>query len=136
MSNFSTRPILDEDFDKLDREFWKPEVTMASDYWEFQMYLNEFWNPKAAFAQNGNLFIKPYPTADWMGEERMKTGMLDLDDSCTRADPWGCQRIVSSSGNYLNPITSAMLTTKESFNFRYGRLEIRAKMPSGDWTWP
>ena len=31
---------------------------------------------------------------------------------------------------------SARLRTVNSFSFRYGRVEVRAKIPSGDWLWP
>ena len=36
----------------------------------------------------------------------------------------------------MNPIQSARLRTAKSFSFRYGRLEVEAKMPKGDWLWP
>ena len=39
-------------------------------------------------------------------------------------------------GNVINPIQSAKLTTVESFSFKYGRVEIVAKLPKGDWLWP
>lgn len=31
---------------------------------------------------------------------------------------------------------SARLRTVESFAFKYGKVEVSAKMPSGDWLWP
>ena len=36
----------------------------------------------------------------------------------------------------LNPIQSARLRTANSFSFKYGRVEIRAQLPRGDWIWP
>ena len=106
---------------------------MMTANWEFQMYLND---GKTAYIEDGNLFLKPYPTVDWMGEARMKYGKLDLGDECTDKAFYGCLRDVAASSNYLNPITSAKLTTKESFSFKYGRMEVRAKLPAGDWIWP
>lgn len=35
-----------------------------------------------------------------------------------------------------NPIQSARLRTAESFHFKYGRVEVKAKLPRGDWLWP
>lgn len=35
-----------------------------------------------------------------------------------------------------NPIQSARVRTAQSFTFKYGRVEVRAKMPRGDWLWP
>lgn len=33
-------------------------------------------------------------------------------------------------------MVSQRIRTKGVFSFRYGRVEARAKLPSGDWTWP
>ena len=41
-----------------------------------------------------------------------------------------------ASGNYINPITSARLRSANSFAFKYGRVQISAKLPKGDWIWP
>jgi beta-glucanase (GH16 family) len=38
--------------------------------------------------------------------------------------------------NDLFFIFSAKLTTINSFSFKYGRVEVRAKLPRGDWLWP
>ena len=34
------------------------------------------------------------------------------------------------------PTESVRITTKHSFSFAYGRMEVRAKVPGGDWTFP
>ena len=36
----------------------------------------------------------------------------------------------------INPIQSARIRTINSFSFTYGTVEVRAKMPRGDWIWP
>lgn len=36
----------------------------------------------------------------------------------------------------MNPIQSARLRTANTFSFKYGRLEVEAKLPKGDWLWP
>ena len=38
--------------------------------------------------------------------------------------------------NIMNPVTSARISTKNSKSFLYGRLEVKAKIPKGDWLWP
>lgn len=38
--------------------------------------------------------------------------------------------------NILPPVLSAQITTEKSFSFRYGKITIKAKMPSGDWIVP
>lgn len=41
-----------------------------------------------------------------------------------------------SADNIGPPVQSARLSSIDGFAFRYGRVEIRAKLPTGDWLWP
>jgi beta-glucanase (GH16 family) len=34
------------------------------------------------------------------------------------------------------PVFSARINTKSSASIKYGRVEVVAKMPKGDWLWP
>lgn len=36
----------------------------------------------------------------------------------------------------LPPTISAQITTKDSFSFTYGVVEVRARLPKGDWIYP
>ena len=36
----------------------------------------------------------------------------------------------------VNPVQSARMRTSTSFSFTYGRVEVRAQVPKGDWLWP
>ena len=36
----------------------------------------------------------------------------------------------------ISPVASARIVTSDSFSFTYGVVEIRAKMPKGDWLAP
>ncbi|XP_042863604.1 beta-1,3-glucan-binding protein isoform X2 [Penaeus japonicus] len=131
--------IFEDNFDYLDHDVWEHEVTMSGGgNWEFQAYVN---NRSISYTRDSTLFIKPDLTSNWKGEEFLSSGNLDLwgmngrGDVCTGNSYYGCSRVGSSS-NIINPITSARLRTMSDFAFRYGRLEIRAKMPRGDWLWP
>lgn len=42
----------------------------------------------------------------------------------------------SEPNTIINPVRSAKIQTMESFAFKYGKVEISAKMPSGDWLLP
>lgn len=42
----------------------------------------------------------------------------------------------STKGQIINPVRSARLNTKGKKTIRYGRVEITARMPKGDWLWP
>ncbi|TFK22849.1 concanavalin A-like lectin/glucanase [Coprinopsis marcescibilis] len=41
-----------------------------------------------------------------------------------------------TAGTVINPVRSARLTTRLSASIRYGRIDVRAKIPTGDWLWP
>jgi hypothetical protein len=45
---------------------------------------------------------------------------------------YGCSR-TSNGNNYINPVMSAKVTTVNSFAFKYGRVEVKAKLPKGNW---
>ena len=42
----------------------------------------------------------------------------------------------ATSGTVINPVMSARITTKNSHHIHYGKVEIVAKLPRGDWLWP
>lgn len=52
-------------------------------------------------------------------------------DMCTGNAFFGCSRTSASrsGGNVLNPVQSARLRSVNSFNFQYGKIEVKAKMP-------
>jgi len=79
-------------------------------------------------------------TEDRYGEGFVSSGVLSLDggapaDYCTNRAYYGCERSGSPS-NIINPTMSARLRTVNSFTFLYGKVEVRAKIPAGDWLWP
>lgn len=67
------------------------------------------------------------PTAP--GQKFNTEGYLDACSAVSNA----------TTGRIINPIQSARLTTRASGDkgsIRYGMVEVRAKMPKGDWLWP
>ena len=63
---------------------------------------------------------------------------LTTDGTCTSSDPFGSCSIYSNrtAGTIINPVRSARLTTKGKKTIKYGRVEVVARMPKGDWLWP
>ena len=119
---------------------WKHEITLAGRRnWEFEAYLN---NHSSSYVRDGVLYIKPILMEDQIGEANLKGGFtLDVwggspADYCTQNSFYGCSRTSGAGRNVLNPIKSARIRTAESFFFRYGKVEVRAKLPRGDWLWP
>lgn len=134
--------IFTEDWSKgIDFNLWKHEITMGGGgNWEFEYYIN---NRSNSFVENGTLIIKPTLTADRIGAQQVSGAIpttLELwgsqpSDVCTGASFYGCSR-ASGGTNVLNPVQSARLRTATTFSFKYGRLEVEAKLPKGDWLWP
>ncbi|KAJ4427903.1 beta-1,3-glucan-binding protein-like [Periplaneta americana] len=130
--------VFNEEFDVFDLGTWAHEKTAAGGgNWEFEIYIN---NRSNSFVKDSKLFIKPTLTADVYGEGFLSTGTLKLyggapADECTNPSDWGCER-QGSAANLLNPVTSARIRTVDSFSFVYGKVEVKAKLPAGDWLWP
>lgn len=130
--------IFEELFEELNFDTWQHENTLAGGgNWEFQWYSN---NRSNSYVQDGRLHIVPTLLADEYGEGFLSSGVLNIHggapaDECTNAQFWGCERMGNPT-NIINPIKSARVRTVNSFAFKYGTIEVRAKMPAGDWLWP
>lgn len=131
--------IFEENFDELNFDRWQHELTMGGGgNWEFQVYTN---NRSNSYVRDNTLFIKPTLTSDrYGGESFLSSGTIDLwgaspADQCTGNAYYGCSRSGTAT-NYLNPVQSARLRSVNSFAFKYGTIEVVAKMPKGDWIWP
>ncbi|KAJ8039654.1 Beta-1,3-glucan-binding protein [Holothuria leucospilota] len=131
--------IFEDTFDTFDLDTWQHEITAGGGgNWEFQYYTN---NRSNSYVRDNVLYIKPQTlTSDKEGEAFLTSGTLNLwgaspADLCTGNNWWGCER-TGSVTNYINPIQSARLRTVDSFAFKYGKIEVEAQMPKGDWIWP
>ncbi|KAI8819675.1 putative glucan binding protein [Fimicolochytrium jonesii] len=127
------------DFQTLNQNVWKHDITLSGGgNWEFEWYTNNRTN---SFVKNGTLFLKPTLTADNIGAENVVSGTtMDLNGNeagyhCTDAGFFGCRR-TSDGTNIINPVQSARISTAESVAIQYGRVEVKAKLPKGDWIWP
>jgi len=131
--------IFNDDFNTLDMKTWEHELTMAGGgNWEFQWYVN---NRSNSYVKDGVLYIKPTYTEDYIGTQQLNTGSVDIwgmspAELCTGNAFYGCSRSAAASGNVINPVRSARLRTVNSFQFKYGRVEVKAQLPKGDWLWP
>lgn len=65
----------------------------------------------------------------------LKLNLINLFSCTGQVGTDECQR--QAKGSYiLPPVVSGRLNTKGKFEFLFGRVEIRAKLPRGDWVYP
>jgi beta-glucanase (GH16 family) len=106
-----------------------------------------------SFVKDGFLYIVPTLTSDQLGSNARADGtvynMTDCTFNLTRPDNGfitkngqrvfdadnyykSCSGVTNTTaGTIINPVQSARLTTRNSASIRFGRVEIRAKMPTG-----
>ncbi|XP_069106216.1 beta-1,3-glucan-binding protein-like [Argopecten irradians] len=101
---------------------------------EFQVYVPDHNN---LYVKNGNLYIRPTKTIDSPHFNDVYHGDMNLYSLygvCNQHDNNGCHKTANGNGEILPPIMSAKIIT--NFAMTYGRINVRAKIPKGDWLWP
>jgi len=99
-------------------------------------------DPLNTYADAAGLHIVPTLTLDVTNityGEMMNGYTLNLTASgqCTSTQATDC--IVQSNATtqtIINPVRSARITTEGKSTITYGRVEVVAKLPRGDWLWP
>ncbi|KAM6500153.1 ectomycorrhiza-upregulated GH16 glucan endo-1,3-beta-glucosidase precursor [Amanita muscaria] len=149
--------VFEENFDSEDAVFgsngtFEREVSMdGSGNGEFEMYTASTNN---SYVKDGFLYIVPTLTADEIGWDAVFNNTVYNITGCTfnetqttltssntkfneKAYLNACSAVSNLTAlTVINPVQSARITTRKTASIRYGRVEIRAKMPNGDWLWP
>ena len=114
-----------------------------------------------SYVQNGYLYITPTLTSDSIGENAIIDGFVYNITGCTYNITQGltytssavsdssaaiapdqpfnlaayteaCSAVSNATtGQVINPVQSARLSTRKSASIKYGRVEVRAKIPTG-----
>ncbi|KAL0278205.1 UNVERIFIED_CONTAM: hypothetical protein PYX00_000089 [Menopon gallinae] len=119
-----------DDFDVLDETKWQHVVSGNRGYDnEFQYFRRDKRN---SYVTNGALHLKATLVGDEVSDSEVRGGLQDLpgcnEEPCVvRGDP---------EGDCILPVYSAQLHTKQLFRIKSGRVEVRARFPSGDWLRP
>ena len=120
--------IFEENFDTLDHKTWTHWITAAATgNKEFQYYAN---NRSNSFVKEGRLNLRATLTNNTFDDEFLTGGTLDL---------WPGNRCTSNRRNkgcyyqgnkdvIVKPIQSAAISTEGVFSFKYGELEVSAKI--------
>jgi len=149
--------VFEENFDSEDAVFgpngsFTREVNMDGyGNGEFEMTTDSSNN---SYVQNGMLYLVPTLTSDAIGTAAVLDGHVYNISGCTfnQTHPNGgfigstfdtksydlaCSAVSNATaGSVINPVQSARINTLKTASIRSGRVEIRAKLPVGDWMWP
>lgn len=135
--------ILDDNFQTLDPKIWTHEVQI--DGFGTGAFDWTTTDPKNAFTDSEGLHIVPTLTNETthITNSQIYNGYtLNLtaaggDGSCTATSVSSCSiRSNDTTGNLIPPVRSARLTTAGKKTIKYGKVEVTAKFPKGDWLWP
>ncbi|KAI6249373.1 Beta-1,3-glucan-binding protein [Erysiphe necator] len=88
------------------------------------------------YVENGKLIIKP-TLQDLSLIDQNSIINLTSDGTCSSNILSNCVTITNlTEGTIVQPVKSGRINTKQSARIKYGRVEVTAKLPSGDWLWP
>ncbi|XP_012259435.2 beta-1,3-glucan-binding protein-like [Athalia rosae] len=125
--------IFEDHFNRLETNQWRivKEFPASPDY-EFVVYRGADEN---LWVRNGELHIKPTLLENQYSPEFIRRGNLIIEGCTGRLGSEDCEK-KGQGFHILPPVSSGLIDTKQHFSFIYGRVEIRAKLPRGDWIYP
>jgi hypothetical protein len=87
------------------------------------------------FVKDGVLTIKPTLQDPKLLESDQ---VYDIrDKGCTGPKWTDCVAVTNTTnGTIINPVKSGRINTKLGASIKFGRVEVTAKLPHGDWLWP
>ncbi|KAH7055525.1 concanavalin A-like lectin/glucanase domain-containing protein [Macrophomina phaseolina] len=135
-SPYNYCPVLIEDFSS---------GTLDTSVWTHEIRLNGFGNgefdqttadEENVFIKDGQLYIKPTLQDATLMETNNIINLTALG-TCSSTLWSDCVAATNTTnGTVVPPVKSARITTQKSHSIKYGRVEVKAKIPQGDWLWP
>ena len=86
------------------------------------------------FVKDGSLYIKPT-----LQDAKLidTNNVIDLGKDCSSDKFSNCVASTNTTnGTIVPPVKSGRINTKKGATIKYGRVEVVASLPSGDWLWP
>ena len=132
--------ILNDNFTHINEEVWTYEIERGGfGTGSFEWTTDD---PSNIYVDESGLHIVPTLTTltTNITEEQLLSGAtlnLTTMGVCTSDVVSDCSiRSNSTSGDIINPVRSARINTQGKLSLRYGKVEVVAKLPKGDWLWP
>ncbi|KAK3335058.1 concanavalin A-like lectin/glucanase domain-containing protein [Neurospora tetraspora] len=127
--------VLDEDWSQGIRDsVWQHEVQLGGfGNGEFQQTTKD-----NAYVEDGKLVIKATLQDDKLLLSDSKIDLLASGD-CTSTSFQNCvaaTNTTAGNSSIVPPVLSARLNTRLGASIKYGRVEVTARLPEGDWLWP
>ncbi|KAF3008643.1 hypothetical protein E8E13_008600 [Curvularia kusanoi] len=125
--------VYTDDFSSWNDKVWTKEVEVGGfGNGQFDETTNTDEN---VFIKDGVLVIKPT-----LQDESLinNDNVIDLSgNGCTGTKFTDCVAVTNTTnGTIVNPVKSGRINTKLGASIKYGRIEVEAKLPEGDWLWP
>lgn len=130
------------------REVWYEDFSNGFDLekdWNHEIQVGGFGTQTFDWATNyeNNSYVKDskfhiYPTlTQWPLQMNGSLVNLTAEGICTGTAESDCVTYHNASTfQIINPVQSARVTTKGKHTLRFGKVEIRARMPKGRYLWP
>ncbi|BFZ57042.1 hypothetical protein PYCC9005_004092 [Savitreella phatthalungensis] len=115
-------------YEGIDGNTWRHEVSSGG--WHQGGFEWNTDSSENSFIKNGQLHIRPTLTKSYPDGTNIN---LTTDGGCTDPYYWCSMSQNSTNHTSINPVQSAKISTK--MNMTFGTVEVRAKMPKGDWIW-
>lgn len=128
-------PVMSDDFSSgLNTNIWTKESEVGGyGNGEFQQTTTTDEN---VFIKDGKLIIRP-TLQDATLIDSNNIINLTADGTCSSALLKDCVTETNiTAGTIVQPVKSGRINTKAGATIKYGRVEVTAKLPSGDWLWP
>ncbi|CAG8950249.1 hypothetical protein HYFRA_00008487 [Hymenoscyphus fraxineus] len=128
-------PVLDEDFSNGLREtIWTKEAEVGG--FGNGQFEQTTLTDENVFIKDGKLVIKP-TLQDATLLETNNVINLTADGTCSSPSLKNCVSVTNTTeGTIIQPVKSGRINTKAGATIKYGRVEVTAKLPDGDWLWP
>jgi beta-glucanase (GH16 family) len=129
--------VLQDDFTNgLDTAVWTKEVQVGGfGNGEFEMTTGGDEN---VYIEGGHLIIKPTLQDSKLMDQDNEINLLK-DGTCTGTTFSECvaaTNTTAGNSSIVPPTKSGRINTKKGATIKYGRVEVTAKLPEGDWLWP
>ncbi|KAH7392680.1 concanavalin A-like lectin/glucanase domain-containing protein [Pyrenochaeta sp. MPI-SDFR-AT-0127] len=125
--------VFSDDFSTWNTSVWTKEVELGGyGNGQFEMTTDTDEN---VFIEEGVLVIKPTLQEELLMETNH---VVDLRGHGCTGERWtDCVATTNTTnGTVINPVKSGRINTKKGASIKYGRIEVVAKLPGGDWLWP